>query len=127
MTVGRHLGNKRGGTAAKRAVLGFAVVLAFLLQSFVTATHVHNPATAGSVAASAHFAAKQPGHQRAPVEPASNCPICHAVAQSGNFLTPAPIVFALAPSAAIWLYSATFGNSALSRRSHAWQSRAPPA
>ncbi|MBO9602116.1 MAG: hypothetical protein J7496_06375 [Novosphingobium sp.] len=103
-------------------MLGFAVLVAFLLQSFVTATHVHNPAPVASGIAAAHGST----HQRVPTEPASNCPICHAVAQSGHFLTPAPVMFAAAGSAALWLYLAAFRAPAESGRSHAWHSRAPP-
>jgi hypothetical protein len=127
MTVLERLSSRRRVYAARRSALVFAVLAAFLLQSFLTATHVH--VEAGSVAGTikvGQSTAEQPVHRRAPAVPDTNCPICHAVAQSGHFLAPAPIVFVSAASAAIWLYAAAFRSSVLTGRSHAWRSRAPP-
>lgn len=120
-------GRLRGRYAGKRAVLAFAVLAAFLFQSFLTATHVHDPASlANTIAASHGTAAKLPAHRGAPADPASNCPVCHAVANSGHFLAPAPIVFLAAVAAMPWLFASAFRTSAITRRSHAWNSRAPP-
>lgn len=120
-------GRLRGGYAGKRALLAFAVLAAFLFQSFLTATHVHDPASfANTIAASHGTAAKLPAHRGAPADPANNCPVCHAVANSGHFLAPAPIVFLAAMAAVLWLFAAAFQASTFTRRSHAWRSRAPP-
>ena len=119
-------GKLRGGYAGKRAVLVFAVLAAFLLQSFLTATHVHDPASIANSVTAGPTAAKLPAHRGAPADPANNCPVCHAVANSGHFLAPAPIVFLAAVAATLWLFAAAFQTQVLTRRSHAWRSRAPP-
>jgi hypothetical protein len=127
MTVLERLSGRHGGLTGKRALLVFAVLAAFLLQSFLTATHFHvDPGSAVSTIRADHLAVQQPTHRPAPTAPDTNCPICHAVAQAGHYLASAPIVFVSAASAAIWLYAAAFRSSVLTRASHAWNSRAPP-
>jgi hypothetical protein len=117
--------DRRDGPGTKRVALVLALLAAFLLQSFLTATHVHDPAASASSIAAGHDGAQKPAHRRAP-DPATNCPVCHAVAQSGHYLASAPIVFVAAASTAIWLFAAAFRESIPARRSHAWNSRAPP-
>ena len=127
MTVLERLGGRRSGYSPKRALLVFAVLAAFLLQSFLTATHVHVASgSAVSTIPADHSAVQKPTHRPTPTAPDTNCPICHAVSQSGHYLASAPILFVSAASAAIWLYSAAFRSSVLNRASHAWNSRAPP-
>lgn len=107
-------------------MLVFAVLAAFLLQNFQTATHIHGPAPLETSFVSGHDAAKQPLHRRAPVEPGNACAICHAASHAGQYLASAPILFAPAASGAVWLFTPAFRNASAAPRSHAWNSRAPP-
>jgi len=56
----------------------------------------------------------------------ANCPICQAVAHSGQFISPSAIVFAL-PSEVVAIIPLSLAIAiAQERASHNWQSRAPP-
>ncbi len=110
-------------------VTAFAL-FAFTAQGYLTQTHIHwlvrGPAgtvqvsdTAPGTAKTTKTPAKLPGED-------SNCPICHQIAQSGQFLTPAAAA-ALPPvlSVAIITVAAALPSEA-APISHAWQGRAPP-
>lgn len=117
---------KRAPTG-RRAALIVALLAAFLLQSFLTATHVHNPVAASGTVAFEQDASKQPAHRRAPADPAISCTLCHAVAQSGHYLAPDAALLVPPAAVAAWLFAPVFLASAMARPSHDWQSRAPPA
>ena len=100
-----------------------AALLAFSWQSFVTQTHIH-PGTLPIAAA--HVA----GPQIAPSQPAPeqpiDCPICHAAALSGHYLTPGPALVLAVVATAIWRFAPVASAPSRATRSHAWRSRAPP-
>src|SRR3569833_1182117 len=59
--------------------LAMLLAFAFALQSYVTATHIHNLAPATALA-------KTVGHNKAPASNDTlNCPFCQAVAHDGAF------------------------------------------
>jgi len=117
---------RRAGQGGKRTAFVLAVALAFLLQSFLAVTHVHVPGTASNTIAASHDAAQKQAPRRAPADPATNCPVCHAVAQSGHYLAPTEATFIPAVAATAWLFAAVYRASVATRPSHAWRSRAPP-
>jgi hypothetical protein len=101
-----------------------AALIAFTWQSFVTQTHIH-PDTLP--AAAAHVS----GMQLAPTQPAPerpiDCPICHAAAIGGHYLTPGPMPVLAAIAVSIWRFAAIAPVASVVTRSHGWRSRAPPA
>jgi hypothetical protein len=108
-------------SAAKRWVTALAL-LAFLLQSLVIQTHIHQPAPTLSVkAASLHL----PAPLKAP-DPIDQCRFCQELVQAGAFVAPP----ATAVSASLILVAAIFAAlpafTGASARAFAWQSRAPP-
>ncbi len=118
---------RREGQGGKRTAFVLAVVAAFLLQSFLTVTHVHTgTASLASAVSAGDHTAQKPAHRRAPADPATNCPVCHAVAQSGHYLAAPPLTFIPLASAAVWLFAVAHRGSAPTQQSHAWRSRAPP-
>lgn len=115
--------------AGRRMSAGFlavfvAALLAFTWQSFVTQTHIH-PDTlpvAAAHAAGAQLAPTQPAPER-PID----CPICHAAALSGHYLTPGQALVLAPVVITVWRFTAAMLAPSRSDRSHAWRSRAPPA
>jgi hypothetical protein len=109
-----------------RAVM-FVAALAFVLQSFVTQTHVHiGSQDAGGVvtiADAAHVSAhgKTP-HDRSPVD----CPFCQAIAVAGVFVAASGPVLHM-PFVWVVTQMQDFAARTISIRTvHSWQSRAPP-
>jgi hypothetical protein len=111
-----------------RLGLLWAVLLAFSWQTFVTQTHQHFDA--GPVFAAAPAKADGAGPQRparqSPSDLPANCPICRGIAHAGQILLPPPI-HVEAPAPLIFRpVLTTLVTLARTRRSHTWQSRAPP-
>lgn len=101
-----------------------AALLAFTWQSFVTQTHIHLETLP---VAATHVVARQlTPTQPAPERPI-DCPICHAAALSGHYLTPGPAMVLAMVTAAVWRFASTASAPSRVTRSHAWRSRAPPA
>jgi hypothetical protein len=120
---------------------GVVVLIAFLFQSFVTQTHIHFPgvtdrydginislakqdaAKAAPLKVSAH---KPAPNKKSPADDSNNCPLCQASALSGQFVSPAAIVFVL-PSQPQSIAPAVILLARTSAVvSHNWQGRAPP-
>jgi hypothetical protein len=115
--------------AGQRLSAGFlavfvAALLAFTWQSFVTQTHIHPEAPPGTVThvVGAQLTPTQPTPER-PID----CPICHAAALSGHYLTPGPALVLAPVVITVWRFTTTALAPSRSDRSHAWRSRAPPA
>ena len=118
----RQAGVRTPRPSAGRFVLLFAISLAFMWQSFVTQTHVHFDPGAHHAPAGHVSKAGRPRHTSP-----ETCPICRVIAESGHHLLPASVVIQVPDAIALWLlYTLPFALT-LCLRSHAWQSRAPPA
>jgi len=105
-----------------------AVLVAFLWQGFLTQTHRHYGPDAAPAATTSKVevaSLQSPGGQSKSELPA-DCPLCREVAHAGQFLLPGPIEFAVPLQTAFWLAVPKQLVPAPTRRSHAWQSRAPP-
>jgi len=99
-----------------------AALIAFGWQSFVTQTHLHLvPAPAAAHVAGPQLAPTQ----SAPDQPI-DCPICHANAIGGHYLTPAPTLLPAPIALASWLFVVIRRLPSRRALSHAWRSRAPP-
>ena len=120
----------------RHAILLF-VASAFLVQSFVTQTHIHPlPVLSKAVG----IALLQPGagkvakdDQRGPSrdklpgsDDAAKCPLCQAVGFSGQFVWPTAAAFLLPAQAASIVPIAATILLAHETDSHSWRSRAPP-
>ena len=114
----------RGGLSAILA----AVLIAFLWQSIVTQTHRHFEPSAVSSASAAKVIGAGPGRtgRQSPSDLPSNCPVCREIATSGNIVLPALIEFEAQALVSFWLVVTSPLSPARAKRSHAWQSRAPP-
>jgi hypothetical protein len=112
---------------------------AFLLQSYVTQTHIHplaRPLTVSHGLASLDPDASvkadkpdkgTPSHGRLPADDdPTKCPLCQAVAHAGNYVWPNAAVFIL-PQVSAAIVPIAVAILRISRpQSHDWQGRAPP-
>jgi hypothetical protein len=121
---GRGDAPARPGLRAGWNALLLAVLLAFSWQSFVTQTHQHFDF--GTLSATAKAEGSGQTGQQSPLDQQDNCPICRGIAHAGAYLLPAPIALNVPVPVVFWLALATIFGLSLTRRSHAWQSRAPP-
>lgn len=111
---------------------------AFLLQSFVTQTHIHplpQLSTAKrlvsldpDVSVKADKANRTaPSRDRLPAnDDPAKCPLCQAVGHAGNYVWPQTAVFVLPQLAAAIVPVTLVGLQTPERQSHDWQGRAPP-
>ena len=101
------------------------VLLAFMLQSFITQTHIH--VAFGDQMALAATVTNAPAHKNAPAENGSaECPFCQAIVHAAAFYAPAApglvLPISRAKTAVPFFIVAAIGRVS----SHLWQSRAPP-
>lgn len=102
------------------------VIVSFTGRSFVTETHLDLPSGLLSLSGQSLSGPVLSREKDAPTHP-SDCPICREMAMSGHFLSPAPFELSL-PSGSAAIAAITYVlRSTGGLRSHAWQSRAPPA
>ncbi|HEY5312673.1 MAG TPA: hypothetical protein VIK18_09135, partial [Pirellulales bacterium] len=70
----------------------FVAALGFLLQSYVTQTHIH-VFPAGSAGAS-HITSPLAARGESPIDKPADCPFCQAILHAGLFVaSPAPLLF----------------------------------
>lgn len=104
-----------------------AVLVAVFWQSFLTQTHEHfGDERFASIASADNGAASQEGDRKAPSGLPDNCWICRAVAHADHLLLPQVAEASVAPATDFWFVLPSRPGPALTPRSHAWQSRAPP-
>jgi hypothetical protein len=114
-----------GGDFVRRS-LAIVMLFALFLQGFVLNTHIHGtPLLHGvSQAFSAQEAAT--ADSRAPVEDQDTCPICHQIAHSGQYVTPAASAL-YAPALSVSVIEIVLAVPiVVSTPSFFWQGRAPP-
>jgi hypothetical protein len=105
----------------------FVAALAFVLQSFVTQTHIHlgaqDPAGIAQIGDAAPVSVHgKPAHDRGPIE----CPFCQVIAVAGVFIGAAGPALHLP---FVWVVTQVHAFEARSfsvQIVHSWQSRAPP-
>ena len=114
------------------------VATAFLLQGYITQTHIHRTAELAGFGSLTFDAGKSDGKAAAPGErggqrgrlPANDdpakCPLCQAVGYAGQFVWPAAIAFILPVQAASLVAASAPVFAAPQLDSHNWQGRAPP-
>lgn len=97
------------------------LLFAFALQSYVTATHIHDRAPAAAALA------KSLGHNKAPASNDTlNCPFCQAIAHDGAFSQPDVLAFFTATLAGLLSLQLLLLFHAAADAPHNWRSRAPP-
>jgi Protein of unknown function (DUF2946) len=115
----------RMGVASRLVVL--VALLAFVLQSFITQTHIHGMPQGldGRAIGAAH--AKLPARGNSPLDNNSlDCPVCHAITHAYAIFSPATPILILV---AIWLELAVpsvIAHAVSAIATFNWQSRAPP-
>jgi hypothetical protein len=124
---GQHRWHRQAGVrtprpSAGRIALLLAILLAFTWQSFVTQTHVH----VDPIAHHTQVAHPSKGGRSTSSSP-ETCPICRVIAESGHHLLPTSVVIQVPDVMAVWLLDTLPLVLTICLRSHAWQSRAPPA
>jgi hypothetical protein len=116
----------KGGGSTSRFALFFCLLVALAWQSCLTQTHIHPASSARVLSSLAPVRADTGGGSNSPDTPAT-CPICQDAALSGNYVA-ADAVSLAAPAVAIaWYYLAAPRPVRRDLKSHAWNSRAPPA
>jgi hypothetical protein len=114
---------KSGRFGGARGFVVFIAALGFLLQSFITQTHIHSGAfeTGGIFQTTGQSQAPE----KAPVDK-SSCPFCQAIVHAGAFVTPAPV---LVYQSFVWVKTVPYvflASTVSGEVSHDWRSRAPP-
>jgi len=123
-TAHRRLGDRmRSGWVA----LLLAVTVSLSWQSLLSQTHQHPASTFAPIAAKLLGDKASANHPdgKSTDQPA-DCPICRQIAQAGHYLSPAPVSFSPPIVAPLAVAVVPTPSIVLARRSHAWQSRAPP-
>jgi hypothetical protein len=120
----RHLNVRRRSAASRLFVL--AIALTFVLQSYLTQTHIHGASHhADHLTAAAVTKALKDG--KAPVDGGrSDCSLCQAIAHSGVFVSAST---SLLPLPLFWVMAVApyvSAHAGLEAPAHDWQSRAPP-
>jgi hypothetical protein len=117
--------------AVLRAALSQALVLltlaAFVLQGFLTQTHIHIVPVGAPASADTYDGVPGPAHDKTPSkgDPA-NCPLCQQFASAGAFVTPAAAA-TLLPSLTVSVIEVAVPTAAfIARVTHIWRGRAPP-
>jgi len=118
-----------------RRAFAYLVLVTFVLQGFVTQSHMHFGAPAQKAAAGTHQSAsgavlgatqKSPGQQSPGGRDDGNCPICHAASIAGAaFASAAPML--RIPSLSSLVPYVDERSILVERFTAAWRSRAPPA
>jgi hypothetical protein len=107
-----------------RHAVTFALLLAFVFQSYLTQTHIH-PYSAPQACA-VKCVVHAPAKNSAPGEAATDCPLCQAIVHAGAFFAPAALVFFVPRR---WIEGALASAKTLATRaqfSRNGLSRAPP-
>lgn len=122
------ISERNNAISARWRVLLLAVLFAFLAQSFLVQTHRHFKPVSGFTPALAKVdtdGPKQP-NPKTPSDPQSGCQICREIAHADQFVLPTPVELEVRALATFWVAVASIPRLTIDRRSHAWQSRAPP-
>jgi hypothetical protein len=113
-------------------------LIAFSLQSYVAATHIHGvtgpsegfafqiaPEVGAKAVGSGVKAPGRADHNRVPTRD-DDCPLCNAVAHAGAFLFPALLLINLAGDGVVIATSVSSAPVIAEPLSHNWESRGPP-
>jgi hypothetical protein len=101
------------------------MILALVVQGYVTQTHIHKQ-NSWTVSA-ALKASGSPNHDNFPVnDDPANCPICQQITHAGHFLAPAWFASFLLVLAISKIEIATLAVPHFDSISHNWRSRGPP-
>jgi hypothetical protein len=114
---------REGGGGSRIALLCLLIALAW--QSCLTQTHFHSDQSARTLSSLVSVRADT-GGGTLPDTPAT-CPICQEAALSGNYVAAGPVLLAPPAVATTWYGVAASRPVRRDLKSHAWNSRAPPA
>ncbi|HEY0302430.1 MAG TPA: hypothetical protein VGC36_13885 [Rhizomicrobium sp.] len=112
------------GLAARALVL--LTLLAFTLQGFLTQTHIHALPVGAPAVADYFDGVPAPSKDTPSKNDQQTCPLCHQVANAGQFITPAAAAVALPSLSVSVIQSAVRIVHAVTQVSHDWRGRAPP-
>ena len=120
-----------------KLALAFVVLFAFLIQSFVTQTHVHFSeqadasfavSDAGATVAKSNTGEPQQRDRRGVPsrDDPANCPFCQQIAVAGAFLSPFTAILQLPTEVGLLPQISAAVEATTQQVSHIWQGRAPP-
>jgi hypothetical protein len=115
----------RGGGGRSRIALLFCLLIALAWQSCLTQTHVHSDQGLRAISSLASVRADTGGGN--PSDTPATCPICQEAALSGHYVAAGPVLLAPPAVAIAWYGPAVSRPTRRDLKSHAWNSRAPPA
>lgn len=119
----QHPMNHRRDWPASFRVLMALLIALFVFETSVVQTHVHGLGGHETVAAT-----KVLGHTSGQfTAPAATCELCKALAAGGHTLPPEPGPLLIGLVFGPEIFAPALSTTAVLQRSHAWQSRAPPA
>ncbi len=130
----RNIGLLQASRSWSRLAITFFALIAFVVQSGVTQTHIHFPAGSGGAITAGYAASpvdtkagtsQDRGQHPANNDP-DNCPLCQQILLSGAFITPSLAVLVLPSEVALSILRAPAATAVLQPQSHNWQGRAPP-
>ncbi len=109
-------------------------LIAFSMQSYVAATHVHEiappPAELTNQLVQSSVEVNAPAkadHNRVPVRDSrDDCPLCRAVVHAGAFLFPTLLIVEIPDEGVVLASLATVFQPVTGTLSHSWSSRGPP-
>jgi hypothetical protein len=109
----------------RRLMIVWIALVALLFQSFVTQTHIHQPAKLASAARSLANASPTISAER-PAPGHSSCPLCIELKIAGHYMQPTPVVLLTPLALSFWFYPPVPLAASRPQPSHHWLSRAPP-
>jgi hypothetical protein len=116
-----------GQFPAVRLFLVVVMVVAFVVQGYLTQTHIHRQNLSGSSIAQ-KLNDGSPKHDNYPADDdPANCPLCQQVLHSGQFVAPGSLVFFLPMLAISVIEIAVLALPLFDSVSHSWLGRGPPA
>ena len=111
------------GAGGLRRSLVVALLLAFVLQAQLAASHFHLAGAATTLADTGKDASSK-DQKKAPAD--DGCPICQQLANAHNFLFPAAVSVSLPELVAAQAFVVREAQTAVPLIALGWQSRAPP-
>jgi len=124
MHLGMRLTDRFYLRPAARLRLIVFTALALFLQSYATATHLHE--LSHTAATASIQAAAQTGKHHQPVgDDTDNCPLCHSF-YSGQYVAPSLVAWFLPILAVSIIDAASAASPHYDTVSHSWRGRGPP-
>jgi hypothetical protein len=111
--------------SAGRLLFVVLALTAFVLQGYVTQTHIHNAKAETPISAAKGSERTLPKPYQGNNDPA-NCPICQQIAQAGHYVIPAWLLLLLVTLAVSTIHIIACARPRYDAVAYCWRSRGPP-